>query len=47
LAFKEDDAGRYLALAQYGHGGYWQIKAEFMDDKGQMYRQSFDFDIAQ
>jgi nitrogen fixation protein FixH len=47
LAFKEDDAGRYLALAQYGHGGYWQIKAEFMDDKGQMFRQSFDLDIAE
>ncbi|MDR2669785.1 MAG: FixH family protein [Desulfovibrio sp.] len=47
LEFQEADAGQYLALVQYGHGGYWQIKAEFTDDKGQMHRQSFDCDIAE
>ncbi|MDR3177047.1 MAG: FixH family protein [Desulfovibrio sp.] len=47
LQFAEDKDGRYVALVQYGHGGYWQIRATFGDDDGRVLRQSFDFDIGQ
>jgi nitrogen fixation protein FixH len=45
LLFAEAEDGQYLALVQYGHGGYWQIAAMFTDDDGRAVRQIFDFDI--
>jgi hypothetical protein len=45
LEFSEEEDGSYFALVQYGHGGYWQIRAEFRDDKGEWVRQVFDFDL--
>ncbi|MDR0827712.1 MAG: FixH family protein [Desulfovibrio sp.] len=45
LEFQEAEDGKYAALVQYGHGGYWQIKARFKDDKDQLFQQVFDLDI--
>jgi hypothetical protein len=45
LEFQEAEAGEYLALVQYGHGGHWRIRAKFKDDKGQLFQQDFDLDI--
>jgi hypothetical protein len=45
LEFVEDGEGQYLALVQYGHGGYWQIRAKFRDARGQLFQQSFDIDM--
>lgn len=45
LLFAEAEDGQYLALVQYGHGGYWQITAMFTDGDGRTVRQVFDFDI--
>ncbi|MDR2076784.1 MAG: FixH family protein [Desulfovibrio sp.] len=46
LRFEEADGGNYLALVQFGHGGYWRIRALFRDDGGQVVEQSFDFTLA-
>ncbi|MDR1241200.1 MAG: FixH family protein [Deltaproteobacteria bacterium] len=46
LEFKEAEDGEYVALAQYGHGGFWQVKAQFKDDNDRLFQQSFDLDIA-
>ncbi|MDR2825603.1 MAG: FixH family protein [Deltaproteobacteria bacterium] len=45
LEFDEEGEGQYLALVQYGHGGYWQLRAKFMDAKGQLFEQAFDIDM--
>lgn len=45
LEFKETGEGQYSAAATYKHGGYWQIKAQFKNDKGQSVEEEFDFDI--
>jgi nitrogen fixation protein FixH len=45
LRFDEAEEGRYLALVQYGHGGFWQIRVMFADDSGRVLRQSFDLNI--
>lgn len=45
LEFKEVEAGQYSVLVTYAHGGYWQIKAGFENDKGQIVEEAFDFEL--
>ncbi|MDR1856372.1 MAG: FixH family protein [Desulfovibrio sp.] len=45
LAFNEDKDGRYLALVQYPHGGYWEITATVADEQGRKHTQTFGFDL--
>jgi hypothetical protein len=44
LEFQEADSGQYVALVQYGHGGYWQIKVKFRNGE-KLFQQFFDLNI--
>jgi hypothetical protein len=45
LEFQEAEAGRYVALVPFGHGGYWQIRAKFKDAGGRWFEQAFDIEL--